>query len=143
VRERHARRVVFDGVNQLLEEGLPTEQVRSLLYAVVVRCKELGATSLLTFETSSLFAADIRQRGCPPICDNWLLLRHARRRGELRSTLTVLKTRGSPHDPSTYGFRIAHGGIQLETRPLEPDDDARGAAVPQTLAPRSRSTSEL
>jgi len=128
IRAQKTRRLVLDGASQLAQPGAATEELRQLLYALIVRFKSLGVTSLITLESSSLYATDlVTERGYSPIADNILMLRYAQTPGERRPTLAVVKTRGSSHDLGTHYFCVAKGGIRVEGR-------VDGAAAPASRA---------
>jgi circadian clock protein KaiC len=118
------RRLVLDSVSQIVKDGTIPQELRQLLYALIVRFKSRGVTSLLMLEADSLYSTEtITDRGYSPVADNILMLRYARQPGELRPTLSVVKTRGSPHDRGTYYFAITQGGIRLGER-------VRGSTAP-------------
>jgi circadian clock protein KaiC len=111
-------RLALDGANHLEEKGLKPDEVRQLLYALMVRFKALGVTSVLTLESSSLFSIDsTSDGGLSPVADNLVFLRYARVGGELGRTVAVVKTRASTHDPGTHSFAIGAGGLRVTSRP--------------------------
>ena len=108
---------MLDGVSHIVTEGNFPSDLRQLLFALVTRFKALDVTTLLTFEASSMYATGaVTDHGFSPVADNIILLRYARSSGEDRPSLTVLKTRGSPHDRATYYYSIAAGGVQVGKR---------------------------
>ena len=117
IKAREATRLVLDGVTHLLTQGFPLDELRQLLYRLVVRLKKLDVTSILTLESKSMFVTgSITDLDLSPVADNLLMLRYAEREGQLEPTLTVIKTRGSEHDRVTYGFTISKGGIHIGGR---------------------------
>jgi circadian clock protein KaiC len=117
IRAQRTRRLVLDGVGHMARGGALPEELRQLLYAMAVRFKARGVTSLFTLEAGSMHSIEtITERDYSPIADNILMLRYAREPGELRPTLSVVKTRGSAHDWGTYSFRIQTGGIHIGER---------------------------
>jgi len=48
--------------------------------------------------------------------DNLVMLRYRETHGRMDSMLTVVKTRGSEHDPGTHQFSIGQGGVRLDQR---------------------------
>jgi circadian clock protein KaiC len=117
IRAHKTRRLVLDGLNQIVQAGVTPDDLRQLLHALVVRVKALGVTSMVTLEASTMYSTDlITERGYSPIADNIFLLRYAQALGERRPTLAVVKTRGSAHDEGTYYFGIAKGGIRIAER---------------------------
>jgi circadian clock protein KaiC len=114
IRAHHAVRLALDGANHLEDKGLSADQVRQLLYTLMVRFKSLGVTSLLTLESSSMFSMDTTSdAGLSPVADNLVFLRWAKNADLLERTLTVVKTRASAHDHGTHGFEIGAGGLRL------------------------------
>src|SRR5690606_1842132 len=80
-----ARRFVLDSVSHLAHEGLSDEELRQLLYALSVRFKSLGATTLFTLESTSMYSSErITERRFSPLADNLIALRYARLPGEIR-----------------------------------------------------------
>jgi circadian clock protein KaiC len=117
VREHEARRLVLDGVTHLGRGSDPSEALGETLHKLVRKFKELGATSMLTLETSSLHSAEeATESGFSPLADNILSLRYAiTSRGDLYPVVTIVKTRGSAHDTGTYRLILGLGGLGVET----------------------------
>jgi circadian clock protein KaiC len=132
VRASQARRLVLDSASHVMTEGLSSEELRQLLYALAGQFKALGVTTLLTLESQSMYSTDsVTDGGFSPVADNIILLRYAQVPGEIRPTLAVVKTRGSLHDRGTYYFDIAKGGMRI-------GDRIDGAAPTGRKAPRAR-----
>ena len=111
------RRLVLDGVSHIAADGQLPEDLRLLLFALVTRFKLLGVTSMLTFESGSMYATgSVTDHGLSPVADNIILMRYIRVGGDDRPSLSVVKTRGSSHDLSTHYFQIARGGIRIGAR---------------------------
>jgi circadian clock protein KaiC len=139
IRANGARRVVLDGVGQILGEGPPPEMLRELLHALVVTFKRLGVTSLFTLESSSMYSTEsITNRALSPIADNLVALRYLRVPGGNRSTLTVIKTRTAVHDWGVHFFTIGKGGV----RTGDPVDAGAPAPQPSGEARTLRSTAK-
>lgn len=113
-----ARRVVLDGLSHLTTEGLSEDALRLLVHNLVNRLKALDVTTLMTFESPAMYSTDrITDRRFSPVADNLIVLRYAKLPGQIRPTLTVVKTRGSAHDYGTYTYTIdAEAGIRLGPR---------------------------
>jgi circadian clock protein KaiC len=117
IRARRVRRLVLDSASQMVKAGEVPEDLRQLLHALTVRFKSLGVTSLFTLESSSMYSTEtVTERGYSAVADNIILLRYLQAPGELRPAMTVVKTRGSPHDWGTYSFSIGKGGIRIGKR---------------------------
>jgi circadian clock protein KaiC len=107
-------RVVLDSASDIEVLGLVSEELRQLLYALVLRLRTLKVTSLFTLEARSLFITDsLSERGLSPLADNVLMLRYAQQEGLLVPTLTVVKTRGSAHDRGSHSITLGKGGMRL------------------------------
>jgi circadian clock protein KaiC len=127
-----AARVVLDAATQMLTEHLAIDELRHVLYKLVVRFKTLDITSVLTLEAPALTSTErVTEQGLSPIADNLLMLRYRQAAGRLTPTLTIVKTRGSDHDRGTHAVSIAHGGMRVEPSgghagATPPDSDERG-----------------
>ncbi len=133
IRTQKTRRLVLDSVNRLSMEGTPCGELQRQLYALIMRFKARGVTSVLTLESGSLYATDtITEHAYSPVADNILMLRYVKEAGEVRPTLSVVKTRGSAHDWGTHYITIAQGGVRVGER-------VRGADMPSVgSAPRAK-----
>jgi circadian clock protein KaiC len=117
IQELKPSRLVLDSASDIELLGVVPEELRLLLYSLVVRLRTLGVTSLFTLEARSLFTSDIiSERGLSPLADNIFMLRYVQERGAFLPLLTVVKTRGSVHDRSTYRITIGKGGLRLGSR---------------------------
>ena len=141
IRAQKTRRLVIDGLSRLAPNGHTEEDLRQLLFALVLRLKALDVTTLFTLEATTLYSSEeITGRGFSPLADNLLVLRYERLPGELRPTLTVVKTRGSAHDFGTHCLLIDDRGVRVGARTGE-----RVPAVPADATPSgegSRSDTE-
>jgi circadian clock protein KaiC len=119
VQERKARRLVLDGVGNIVTHSLlGNDALRQLLYRLAVRFKALGVTSIFTLESTSMFSTDtVTDREFSPIADNLVMFRYFATDDKLEPTVRVVKTRGSGHDRGAHGFEIIKGGMRI-TRPL-------------------------
>jgi circadian clock protein KaiC len=140
-----ARRLVLDAATHMITERMLPDELRHLLYRLVVRFKSLGVTSLLTLEATSLHSTDtVTERGLSPIADNLLMLRYAREESRLGPTLNVVKTRGSDHDYGSYSITLGKGGMRVGPRVGEPgplrarQSPQGGAPLPKKPLPKKR-----
>jgi circadian clock protein KaiC len=107
-------RVVLDSASDIEVLGLVSEELRQLLYALVLRLRHLGVTSLFTLEARSLVFSDIiSERGLSPLADNIFMLRYLEEQGQLVPALRVVKTRGSTHDRGIHRLLVGEGGLRL------------------------------
>ncbi|MDP3543765.1 MAG: ATPase domain-containing protein [Elusimicrobiota bacterium] len=136
VRTRKARRLVLDSTTHIATSGMRPDDVRELLYELIVTFRALGVTSVFTLESDSLYSMDFNadDRGFSPLADNIVVLRYAPQDSRMASSLRVIKTRGSTHDNALHTFKIARGGFSIgpalslpgAKAPLEPALAARG-----------------
>lgn len=95
IRSQKTRRLVLDSVSQIIETGAAPEDLRQLLYALVVRFKSLAVTSVFTLEALSLYSVDtVTEHGFSAFTDNILMLRYARAPDGPRPSLSVVKRVG-------------------------------------------------
>jgi circadian clock protein KaiC len=129
---RKPSRLVLDSASDIEILGFISEELRRLLYGLVLRLRSLGVTSLFTVESRSLFLSDtISERGLSPLADNILMLRYAQEEGGLVPKLTVVKTRGSDHNRASHPITIAQGGLRL-------DGQSEGASPPSKKPVKKR-----
>ena len=130
IRSQKTRRIVLDGVSQIMEPGATPEDLKQMLYALALRFKVLDVTSVFTLESRWMFSTDtITEYGYSPIADNILMLRYVKALGEVRRSLSVVKTRGSAHDSGTYYLSTNQEGLRVEHRV---DVDLSLAVLPDT-----------
>jgi circadian clock protein KaiC len=115
-----ASRLVLDAVTHMMTERVRPEELRHVLYQLVVRFKALDITSVLTLESPMLSSADhASDRGISPIADNVLVLRYRSVGEALVPMLTIVKSRGSSHDPRIHPVTIGPGGMRIGPAPGE------------------------
>jgi circadian clock protein KaiC len=132
VQDGKPARVVLDSASDIEALTLVSQELRQLLYGLVVRLRSLGVTSFFTLESRSLFVTDvISERGLSPLSDNILMLRYAPEEGALVPMLTVVKTRGSSHDRGSHRVHLGEGGLRLGGRP-------GGAPPPSKPSPKKK-----
>ncbi|MFY0582421.1 ATPase domain-containing protein [Cystobacter fuscus] len=114
IHELQPTRLVLDSASDIEVLGFISEELRRLLYGLVLRLRTLGVTCLFTVEARSLFIADtISERGLSPLADNIFMLRYLQDEGGLMPVLTVVKTRSSTHVRSSHRILIEQGGFTL------------------------------
>jgi circadian clock protein KaiC len=112
-----AGRLVLDAATHLVAEPTSPDELRHLLYNLVVRFKSLGVTSLVTLEATSLHSTgSVTERGLSPVSDNLVMLRYAQEESRIEPRLIVVKTRGSAHDYGAYAISIGKGGLRVGAR---------------------------
>jgi circadian clock protein KaiC len=69
----------------------------------------------MTQEVPDLFAVSrLSEYGISHLSDNLILLQFLRGNSQLKRALTVLKARGSAHDPFTRQYEITSDGVILD-----------------------------
>lgn len=136
IKQTKARRLVLDSVSHVATfSAWQDDELRQLLYKLVMRCKALGVTSLFTLESKSMFVTDsVTDHDFSPVADNLLMLRYVRADDRIDCSLTVVKTRGSAHDRGVHVVEIGKGGIRIgqrigETSPSQPSGKRRPAGI--------------
>ena len=108
-------RVVLDAATQMLTTNMAIDELRHMLYKLVVRFKTLGITSLFTLEAPFLYSTErVTEQGLSPIADNLLMLRYRHKEGRLSPVLTIVKTRGSDHDRRNHVVTVGKGGMRID-----------------------------
>ena len=129
LRDTRPNRVVLDSASDIETHGLVTEELRQLLYGLVIRLRTLGATSLCTLEARSLyFSETLSEHGLSPLADNILMARYQLVEGLLVPMLRVVKTRGSSHDEASHRVTVGPGGLRLGSGLEEAPPPSKGAA---------------
>jgi circadian clock protein KaiC len=73
-----------------------------------------GISLYMTSEVTDLFATTyVSEFGVSHMSDNLVLLHYLREESEVKRAITVLKTRGSGHDPRIREFTITSSGVQI------------------------------
>jgi circadian clock protein KaiC len=115
VRSFGPTRVVLDSASDIEVRGLVSEELRQLLYSLVVRLRTLGVTSLFTVEARTLFlSGTVSEQGLSPLADNILMFRYTQEKGVFVPLLTVVKSRGSAHDRASHRITMGAGGLRLD-----------------------------
>lgn len=109
-----ATRLVLDSLTDLRTAALDAARFREFLYSLLHRLSRLGVTTLVTLETSDLFAAgQLPDDVIPHLADNVILLSYVRQPTAISRALCVLKTRASQHQQAVRPFAIGPSGITL------------------------------
>lgn len=130
IKKNKIRRLVLDSTTHIVASGMSQDDVRELLYDMVVRFRALGVTSVFTLESDLMFSTDSSTdtyRGFAPMADNVIVLRYVPG-VTMTSSLMVVKTRGSAHISTPHTFRIGHGGVNIGTtiHAIGPTKDTSG-----------------
>lgn len=120
-----AKRLVMDSISALISGGATQREVRLFLEQLVSLCKSQGITALLAYAISGAFGAaagqllggsSITEARLSSIVDTIILLNYVERPDRVEKLLSVLKVRGSGHDPGIFRFDITDRGIEIGER---------------------------
>ena len=108
-RRVNARRVVLDSLNALYVQYREHQLLRSELFRITSRLKELGLTVVFTGERTEDYG-EITKYGIEEfVADNVIILRNLLENERRRRTIEVLKFRGATHHRGEFPFTIASG----------------------------------
>jgi circadian clock protein KaiC len=115
VRELGVKRLFLDGLTGFRQAAELPGRISGFFSALTQELRLLGVTTLLTVESSTLFATEINEplEGVSSLVENMVLLRYVEVRSSVRRMIGVLKLRESDYDPSLRELRITAQGIQL------------------------------
>jgi KaiC len=87
---------------------------REFVYSLMQRLSREGISPIMTSEIPDLFhVGRLAEYGISHLSDNVILLQYLRTESRLLRTVTILKSRGSAHEPEIREFDITPGGIVL------------------------------
>ena len=106
-------RLVVDSLSALERLGSPTSY-REFVIGLTSYVKETGTASLVTASSPELVGTtSVTSSHISGLIDAILLLRYAEVDSSIRRALTVLKMRGSQHDPNIREFTIDGNGMTI------------------------------
>lgn len=109
-----ARRVAIDSLGDLRAACGDEIRFREYMYSLLQRCVRRNVSVIMTQEASELFGITrLSEFGISHVSDNVVLLQFLRGNSEVKRAITVLKTRGSAHDPRIRQFEITSRGLSL------------------------------
>jgi circadian clock protein KaiC len=107
-------RVVIDSLGDLRAVCSDEIRFREYVYSLLQRCALRRVSVVMTQEVNELFGLTrLSEFGISHLSDNVVLLQFLRGDSEIKRAVTVLKTRGSAHDPRIRQFDITSGGFTL------------------------------
>ncbi len=124
-REVGAKRLVMDSISALLSGGATQREVRLFLEQLVSFCKSEGITAVLNYAISGAFGAaagqllggsSITEARLSSIVDTIILLNYVEQPDRVDKLMSVLKVRGSAHDPGIFRFNITDAGLEIGER---------------------------
>ncbi len=109
-----AKRVVIDSLGDLRAVCHDELRFREYMYSLLQRCALRNVSVMMTQEVAELFGVTrLSEYGISHLSDNVVLLQFLRGDSEIKRAITVLKTRGSAHDPQIRQFEITADGLVL------------------------------
>ena len=109
-----AKRVAIDSLGDLRAACGDEIRFREYMYSFLQRCARRNVSVIMTQEVPELFGITrLSEFGISHVSDNVVLLQFLRGNSEVKRAITVLKTRGSAHDPRIRQFEITSGGLSL------------------------------
>jgi circadian clock protein KaiC len=109
-----ARRVVIDSMGDLQVAAGDEIRFREYTYSLLQRLSRQGVSLMMTQEVPELFGVTrLSEYGISHLSDNVVLLQFLRGDSQVKRAITVMKTRGSAHDPAIREFEITSDGFVL------------------------------
>ena len=109
-----ATRVVIDSLGDLRAASTDELRFREYMYSFLQRCARKHVSVMMTQEVPELFGLKrLSSYGISHLSDNVVLLQFLRGDSETKRAISVLKTRGSAHDPHMRQFEITTAGLSL------------------------------
>lgn len=117
-----ATRVMIDSLSDLQYASPDPVRFREFIYSLTQRLSRAGISPIMTSEVPDLFhVGRLAEYGISHLSDNVILLQYLRAESRLLRTMTILKSRGSAHDPEIRAFEITSQGIALGDRIADPE----------------------
>jgi circadian clock protein KaiC len=112
-----AKRVAIDSLGDLRAASGDELRFREYSYSLLQRCARADVSVVMTQEVPELFGVTrLSETGTSHLSDNVILLQFLRGDSQLKRALTILKARGSAHDPGTRQYDITTEGVLLGSR---------------------------
>lgn len=126
---RGVRRLVIDSVGDLEAASWDKDRFRSYVYSMVQYFGARNVSAYLLLEAViSTNAGPLSESHISYLSDNVFGLRYLAEEDFTRG-ITVIKTRGSDHDPHTHPFAITSRGIVIDKARVRPQARRGGAGV--------------
>jgi circadian clock protein KaiC len=108
------RRVLVDSIGDLEMVAADQMRFREFAYSFVQRCTRSGVSVMFTMELRDMFLVrDLGEDALSRFADNVVLMQYVLHDTSLGRALTVIKSRGTRHDPHVYEFEITEDGVVL------------------------------
>ena len=109
-----ATRIAIDSLGDLHASSGDELRFREYIYSLLQRFARADISVVMTQEVPELFGVTkLSEYGISHLSDNVIMLQFLRGNSQLKCALTVLKTRGSSHQPGTHQFQITPQGAVL------------------------------
>ena len=113
--EAHVHRVVVDSLAELEPAARGTGRFPDYLAALTQMFASVGATTLLTSETTAFFGPSFElSHGLAFVADNVILFRYAEVESEVRRALAVIKVREGEHIRDIVEVEIGANGLTVK-----------------------------
>jgi len=123
VQRTGATRIAIDSLGDLRAAADDELRFREYIYSLLQRCARASISIVMTQEVPELFGVShLSEYGISHLSDNVILLQFLRGDSELKRALSILKTRGSPHEPDTRQYEITTKGVRLGEQ-FDPSQD--------------------
>ncbi|WP_017973285.1 ATPase domain-containing protein [Actinopolyspora halophila] len=114
IEQTQAKRVFIDSLTDLESAASDSSRFDEFLYSLLHRCSRNNVSVMMSYEVRDLFGVTrLSDKAASNIADNVVLLQYTPVESAVYRSLTVLKTRGSTHDPAIRPFDITQHGIVL------------------------------
>lgn len=108
------RRVLIDSIDDLESVAADPMRFREFAYSFIQRCTRAGVSVMFTMELPDLFQVQrLDATSMSRVADNVVLLQYVAKETAIKRALTVVKSRGTRHDPHIYEFDITGDGLLL------------------------------
>ncbi|MDQ2911291.1 MAG: AAA family ATPase [Actinomycetota bacterium] len=113
--EERVQRVVVDSLAELEPAARGTSRFPDYLSALTGLLASVGATTLLTSETTAFFGPSFElPHGLAFVADNVILLRYAEVESEVRRVLAIVKMRDGDHIKNIVEVEISTSGLTVK-----------------------------
>lgn len=107
-----AKRVMIDSLNDLEASAPDPDRFRDFMYSLMQIFSVKGISAYMTSEVKNVFSTSIfTDSGISHMSDNVVLIHYVRQESEIKRAVSIIKTRGSTHDPSIRQFEITSEGL--------------------------------
>ena len=117
-----AKRVLLDSLVDLRLAAPDATRFKEFMYSLTQRFSRLGINLLMTYELADLFdTRSLSDNAVSHLADNVIMLNYYKDEGSVNRSISVIKSRGSGHDPHMRQFTIDGKGITIGDTIYPPD----------------------